>query len=414
MQLVLMVALKHVVARKRQSLVSVAGIVLGVGFFLAICSLMLGSERDFVHRLVDNTPHITVLDEYRNPRLQPVDKIYPRGAVALAGVKPPEESRGIRQFRQGVGLIAAQYTSVVAPVLLGQALLNFAGRDVGLTVNGMDPREISEVTTIRNYMVAGQIENLITNPNGIIIGQELARTMGVAMGDNLLLTSTSNTQKYFKVEGFFRTGRSAFDLRQAYGSLKQIQVLLDRPNRVNRIIMKIRDPYQARRVAAGIEAQLGYKAVSWQEESEDLLNTLVVRNVIMYTVVSAVLLVAAFGIYNVISTVVLEKQRDIAILRSMGFQSADIRSIFLWQGIVLGVVGSAGGLPFGSALMYGLSLVKFQPPGVSEPIFMPIDWGWPQFVIATAFAMFASVTAAVIPARKAALFKPIDILRGNR
>ena len=132
----------------------------------------------------------------------------------------------------------------------------------------------------------------------------------------------------------------------------------------------------------------------------------------MYTVVSAVLIVAAFGIYNVISTVVLEKQRDIAILKSMGFRARDIRLIFLIQGVLLGFAGGVLGLPFGAALMLGLMQIRLKLPGSSDPVPLPIDWNWGQFAIAAAFAMAAALSAGLLPARKAASVRPVDILRG--
>src|SRR6185437_1018323 len=128
------------------------------------------------------------------------------------------------------------------------------------------------------------------------------------------------------------TGRTQYDESQAFTNLKRVQALSNRPNRANSIIVKLDDPDRARQVAAEIEARYAYKSVSWQESWEDLLSTILIRDVIMYTVVSAVLVVAAFGIYNVISTVVMEKQRDVAILRSMGFHARDIERIFLFQG----------------------------------------------------------------------------------
>ena len=142
------------------------------------------------------------------------------------------------------------------------------------------------------------------------------------------------------------------------------------------------------------------------------MSTLTTRNIIMYTVVSAVLIVAAFGIYNVISTVVLEKQRDIAILKSMGFRARDIRHIFLIQGVLLGLAGSAVGLPFGAGLMLGLMQIRLKFPGSSDPVPLPIDWNWPQFAIAAGFAMGAALCAGLLPARKAASVQPVEVLRG--
>jgi len=126
-----------------------------------------------------------------------------------------------------------------------------------------------------------------------------------------------------------------------------------------------------------------------------------------------VLVVAAFGIYNVISTVVMEKQRDIAILKSMGFHIKDIRTIFLTQGVVLGIAGCVLGLPLGMAFMVGLEQVRMKPPGGTDIVYLPIDWGVTQFVIAAAFALSAAILAALLPAYKAASVQPVDILRGS-
>jgi lipoprotein-releasing system permease protein len=139
---------------------------------------------------------------------------------------------------------------------------------------------------------------------------------------------------------------------------------------------------------------------------------LVVRNIIMYSVVSAILLVASFGIYNTLSTIVLEKTRDIAILKSMGFHARDVRLIFLFEGVIIGVIGSLFGLALGAAFMHGLSLVQIKPPGVSEKVFLPIWWGAQQFALATAFAMTSCILAAWLPARRAGRVHPVEILRG--
>jgi lipoprotein-releasing system permease protein len=413
MRLLVHIALKHLLARKRQSIVSLLGIILGVAFFLAIASLMRGSENDFIRRLVDNSPHITISDEFRNPHQQPVSQLYPHGAVEIRRVKPVTETRGIRGYEQILKQVRPISGIIASPMLAGQALVSFAGKDIGVTLNGMIPAEIKVVSTIEKYMVDGTIDDLLSNPDGIVIGQELARKLALSKGENITVSSTAGQSRTFKILGIFRTGRANYDAGQAFVTLKRVQALLNRPNRVNNIIIKLQDPYQARQVAAEIESRIGYKSLSWQEANEDLMNTLIIRNTIMYTVVSAVLIVAAFGIYNVISTVVMEKLRDISILKSVGFYARDIKRIFLIQGILLGLVGTLIGLPLGSAIMSGMMQIRFKPPGATEIIQMPIDWGWRQFAIAAAFAMTAATLAALLPARKAAHVQPVDILRGG-
>lgn len=408
------IAIRHLLARKRQSIVSLLGIVLGVAFFLAISSLMRGTENDFISRLVDNSPHINILDEFRAPRTQPAFIAYPDSVVEVRRVKPVNETRGIRNFQKVLEELQVLVPDMLAaPTLNDQAIISSAGKNYSITLSGMIPESIRQVTTIEKYMVEGSIDEIIANPDGIVIGTELAKKLSLSMGNNLTLTSSTGQNRTFKIVGMFRTGRSSYDERQGFVDLKRVQALTNRINRANNIIIKLPDPYRAKEIAEDIERRIGYKAVSWQEASEDLMSSLIVRNTVMYTVVSAVLIVAAFGIYNVISTVVLEKHKDIAILKSMGFKANDIKNIFVTQGVILGIAGCLIGIPLGMLIMLGLMQIYIKAPGVTSPVQMPVDWGLPQFIIAIAFALSASIIAALLPARKGAMVQPVDILRGS-
>jgi lipoprotein-releasing system permease protein len=413
MRLFFYIAFRHILSRKRQSVVSLLGIVIGVGFFLAISSLMQGSQNDFIRRLVDSSPHITVSDTYRNPKIQAVEKAYPGSLVELRSIKPQTETRGIRGYRQIVEDLRNTPGVRASAVLNGQAILNFAGRDVSVSLNGMNPEDMRDLTTIDEHMVEGTLDDLIANRDGIVLGSELMRIQSLSMGDNITLAASTGQVRTFKIVGVFRIGRIDYDGTQAFVDIKRVQAMFNKSNRANSIIIKMDKPELARTFATSLENRIGYKAVSWQESTEDLMSTLVIRNIIMYSVVSAVLIVAAFGIYNIISTNVMEKLRDIAILKSTGFKSRDIQWIFLIQGAVLGVAGVIAGVPLGCAFMYALSQVEFKPPGITEPINMPIDWGFMQFAIASAFAFFAALLASYLPARKGASVLPIDILRGG-
>jgi lipoprotein-releasing system permease protein len=413
MRLLVFIALKHLLARKRQSFVSLLGIILGVAFFLAISSIMQGSEEDFIKRLVDNSPHITISDEYRNPRIQPAEKLFQDGAIALHNVKPLTETRGIRGYEKVLASLRAMNGVVASPVLVGDGIITYAGQEKNITLNGMIPEEIDSVSTIRDYMVEGSLERLFGNPDGILVGVTLVQNLSLTLNDTITIVAQNGEVRRFKIVGIFKTGRSGYDRGQAFVNLKRVQSLLDRPNRINSILIKLADPQTALDKSKDIEKVIGYKAESWQEQSEDLMNTLSIRNKIMYTVVSAVLIVAAFGIYNVISTVVMEKHRDIAILKSIGFQSSDIRRIFLIQGVLLGIAGNLLGLPLGILFMKGMSQIRFKPPGSSDVISMPISWGWEQFAIAALFAVSAAIMAAYLPARKGAKLLPVDVLRGG-
>jgi len=412
-KVLLEIAVKHLLFRKRQTIVSLMGIILGVAFFISISSLMVGSQNDFMKRLVDNSPHITIRDQFREPRVQPVQKVYKDKVVEVSGVTPLAENRGIRYYYKTLEYLKSFDGVEATPVMVGQTIVNYGGKDFALTVNGIIPQEMRIATTVYNYMISGNADNLIGNKDGILIGSELARKLSIHVGSTISISSSNNQAKNFRVVGIFKTGRQSFDDGQAFADMKQVQALLGVTDRVNTILLKLSDPYMARDFASDIEKRIKYQSISWQESSEDLMNTIAIRNTIMFTVVSAVLIVAAFGIYNVISTIVMEKHRDIAILKSMGFYASDIQIIFVTQGIVMGIIGSFFGLLLGMCIMKGLGQIYFKPPGSSSYVNMPIDWGLSQFLIATAFAMVSSIGAAFLPARKGSMVQPVDILRGG-
>lgn len=414
MRLFTYIAVKHILARKRQSLVSLLGIIIGVGFFLAIASLMQGSQNDFIDRLIDNSPHVTISDEYREAKEQPVRKVYEGREIELRSVQPLPETRGIRGYKRIVEDLKQMPGVRASATLSGNAILNFAGRDYAINFNGMIAEDMKDITTVEENMIEGSVDDLVANKNGIIVGAQLVNKLMLEINDNITLTASTGQIRTFKIVGIFRTGSVSYDETQAFTDIKRVQAMMNKSNRANTIIIKMDKHDDAEKLARELEDRLGYKAVSWQEASEDIMSTLAIRNVIMYTVVSAVLLVAAFGIYNIIFTIIMEKQKDIAILKSMGFRANDIQWIFIIQGCFLGIAGVVLGIPFGMLLMYAMMQVEMKPPGVTEVVNLPVDWSLPQFFIAGGFAFIAAVMASYLPAKKGAKVLPVDILRGGQ
>jgi lipoprotein-releasing system permease protein len=226
--LVLRIALIHLTSRKRQTIMSLLGIALGVAFFMAVSSLMRGSEQDFIKRLIDSAPHITVSDEFRTPPKQPAMLAYAGGAVALRSLKPKTETRGIRGYKQKLAFIANLRGVRVAPVLSGQAILTFAGKEQGITLNGVVPDMMAGVSDIDDKIVEGSLTAVAANPNGIIVGRGLARKLYLDMGDNVTVSSPIGQVRTVKIVGLFETGTTAIDEGQAYVLLKRAQVLFGR------------------------------------------------------------------------------------------------------------------------------------------------------------------------------------------
>lgn len=411
--LTLSIALRHLLHRRRQSLVSLLGVSLGVAFFIGIASMMQGFQRDFVNRIIDIQPHIIVKDEFRAAPLQPVERAYPGAAVSLSGLKPREEVRGIRGARAMIEELAQIQGVHVAPTLQGQILLRFGSRDVSCNVTGIVPEPERLVTKIEKDLIAGSLDALYTTANGIIIGEGITQKAGIAMGDLVSVVSPVGVVMKMKVVGIFRSGITLIDNFDTYTLLKKAQVLQKRSDVVNRVRIRLDDVEQAGEMAARIERQYGYRAEPWQEQSRNVLGIFVIQNGIMYSTVGAILIVACFGIFNVISTVVFEKTRDIGILKSMGFRDADIRRIFLYEGLIVGVVGMLIGWLGGWGIVELLASIEFQMEGFIRTQGFVLYRTPRHYAISGAMAVASATLAAWLPAGRASRLNPVDIVRGS-
>lgn len=413
MRLELEIALSHLLYRRRQSLVSVLGTAMGVGFFIAISSLMLGFQLDFVARVIDVQPHIVIKDEFRRPAPQPAEILFQGGAVSMRGMKPREEVRGLRGARAIMATLEAIEGVRASPVMSGQALIRYGGKDVSASVIGIDPTRERRVTNIDEDITEGSLDGLYTAANGIILGEGVARKAGVGLGDLVSVVSPEGVVLKMTVVGLFASGITQMDDTETYTLLKKAQILQDRPNVVNRIRIRLDDVEKSRDLSRKIEERFGYRTESWEEASSNVLGIFVIQRGIMFSTVGAILIVASFGIFNVISTVVFEKTRDIGILKSMGFGQSDIRRIFMLEGLMMGILGTLVGWALGYSLVQFLGSLEFKMTGfVKNEGFVMFISPLP-YLAAGLFAILTATFAAWLPARRASLLKPVDIVRGS-
>jgi lipoprotein-releasing system permease protein len=404
------VAFKHLGHRRRQTLVAVSGVAVGVGFFLAVSALMIGSQSDFIKTLIDAAPHIIISDELRSPPPQPGVRAFPAAAVLLHGYKVRNEVRGLKDWQNILRTIEAEPGAVASPSLSGAVTLRLGGREEALALVGIEPEIESRVSTIEDKLRIGHLNDLERVQGGLIIGEQMAQRLGLNVGDVVGATSASGNSRTLRIVGLFKRGQSQIGQSSGYVLLREAQSLLGRPFIINRIGIHLADPYSAQNLSARLESRFSYKAESWEQRSADFLSLLLTRNVIMYSVVSAILLVASFGIYTVVSNNVSDKRRDIAILRSIGFSELDLQLVFVIEGITLALIGILAGWLLGYCLMGILGSFKF--PIAEDVQHLPLDRSPRQYFIAAAASLFAGGIAAWLPARKAARLDPVDILRG--
>jgi len=409
MNLVIHIAWTHVRHRLRQTLVGTLGIATGVGFSIMMASLMVGSQRDFITTLVDTLPHVSVKDEQRHVPRQPAEDAY--AAAAISGLRPEELRPGLKNPLALIAALEAWVPGAVAPSVTTRAIVRYAGRDMSATILGIDPKREPKVSSLPKNMRIGSLELLNSIPNGIIVGDGLLAKLGLKPGTTVALIPVSGTPLDARIAGVFHSGVKAVDEGQIYTLTRTAQILAGQTGLINEIRVHLDDAMESRTIAQLIEAQVGYKSLSWQEANEDLMSAFMVRNVIMFTVVGAILLVASFGTYNIVSTITHEKTRDIAIMKALGLPRKTVRRIFVLEALMIGLFGAVLGSIFGYFMTWGLSLVEIRTPFADATSLPVIYSGW-HYLGASAVAMASSIIAGFLPARKAAAVYPVDIIRG--
>ncbi len=409
MNLIVDIAWTHVSSRVRQTLVGTAGVAMGVGFTIMMAGIMQGSQVDFLHQLVDAMPHITVTDDRRSVASQPAEQEF--GAVGVSNASNVNRRPGIRYPDTIIDSLQTWIPGAVASSVKTNAIISQGATRVGVTLTGIDPRTEARVSKIATQMREGELDDLTKAPNGIVIGDGIAQKLGLRTGSSVQLAS-GDIQVSAIVVGIFRTGMRQIDDSNVYSLYRVAQVLLGQSGLINQLKLRLRDPLQSQHVAAQVEAQIGYKAVSWEEANADLIGTFAVRDFIMMTVMAAMLLVSSFATYNIISTITYEKRHDIAIMKSLGMREHLVRRIFVLEAAMLGAVGIILGWALGYALCRALGTITVYNPISGRTVPIQIHYSLMQYIVVGGISMVCCAGAAFFPARKATRVHPVEIIRG--
>jgi lipoprotein-releasing system permease protein len=408
--LLLSIAWTHVSTRVRQTLVGMVGVAMGVGFTIMMAGLMQGSQIDFLRQLVDTMPHITVNDDRRSIPSQPADQEY--GAVGMSNVANVNRRPGIRYPDTVMASLRSWLPGDVAPSVRSTAIVDHGGARVGITLTGIDPRFEVHVSKLASQMREGQLSDLSKAANGIIIGQALAEKLAVKTGNTVVLAGGEGTQISATVVGIFHSGLKRVDEGQVYSLIGVAQTLMGQNGIINELRVRLNDPLIAQKVATQVEAQTGYKSVSWQEANSDLLSSFSTRDFIVLTVMGAMLLSSSFATYNIISTITHEKRHDIAIMKSLGMREASVRRIFILESAMMGSVGILFGWLLGYLLCYAWSLITIFNPLTGATVPLQIYYSPTHYIATGAISILCCAVAAFFPARKATRVHPVEIIRG--
>ena len=262
-------------------------------------------------------------------------------------------------------------------------------------------------------MVSGDLADFRQKSSGLLVGALLAQKLNLEVGNTVSIMGPGGDPRSFEVSGIFRTGDNMIDEKRAYVHLRVAQSLFNKPSEVSFIIVKLRDPDRAPQLADRLENLLEHRSRSWQERERGNLQIFKAIRYSAAITVSTIIVLAGFGIFNILTLMVLEKVREIAILRSMGYRRGDISAIFLWQGLLVAVIGSTVGCALGALMTWGVSRIPVRVRGFFATDHFLVYWSWHHYLAAIGIAFVGVFVASYFPARRAAKLAPVTILRGS-
>lgn len=397
-------ALRFLREGRGQSLLILAGVSVGVAVIVFLSALIEGLQRRILEQTLGTQAHVVVRMPERAARA--LREAGPREAIARVVQEPAQRTRSIVDWQRDLDVIDRMLEVEAASAAVsgpGFAVRGTASRSV--VVFGVDPVRFDRIFALSAHMRAGTFA-----PSGtdVVIGAELADDLGVEIGDRIRLATAQSGERTFRVGGIFDLGNRDVNRRWAIVSLRAGQTMLSLVGGATTIDLRIRDVFAADEVSARIASRTGLEAESWMQTNQQLLVALRSQSSSSQTIQAFVIVAVAMGIASVLVVSVVQKQREIGILRAMGFGRGRIQRVFLVQGLVVGLVGSALGSALGAALVVAFAGAARNPDG--SPLFL-LTLEPPLFLGAASVATLVGLGAAVWPARRASKLDPAEAIR---
>lgn len=400
------IAKTYILSNKKLTAVAVLGVVLGMSIYIFMNSLMAGFDKSSSASIFKSTAHIRVYkdDEISLPLVENTRK----KAIIVNPKVVPVNNTIINPNQVVASILEIPEVTVVTPQVNSSVFYNNGKSQISGLAVGIKPDQAQQMYNIKSFMVEGNFDQLKSNPNSIVIGSGIAQKMNLTINDNLNLTSSRGVNKTFKIVGIFKTNNSNTDKTKSYININSAQQLLQEGSSyITDINVNVIDPEKAEEIALKIKNLTRYEAEGWKQSNETLMAANKMRKIIITFVSLTILLVAGFGIYNILNMTVSQKINDIAILKAMGFKGKDVISIFVTQAVSIGVIGVLGGMLLAIILV---TLLKRVYVG-GDIGYFPIDYEPLKFIQGIVIGLVITFFAGYIPAKKAAGVDPVEIFR---
>ncbi|MBZ4211087.1 MAG: FtsX-like permease family protein [Rhodoferax sp.] len=396
-----MVCLRYLREGRMQTLLILAGVTAGVAVIIFLTTLISQLQASIIDKTLGSQAHIVM----KPPRAENLTSL--PGSNTAAIVQPrAQRLRSIDQW-EAVARLAAQTRGVqaVSPILSGAGFAARAEANQPIALLGVDPQAYQRIVRMDKYLTLGRFD--VSGAN-TVIGVELAKDLGVAVGDKVRIITMEGRNDLLTIAGIFDIGNRDLNRRWVYSSIKMAQSLLDLPGGITEIDLRVTDLFQAERTALELQAQTGLSVDSWMQTNAQLLTALKSQSMSNNLIRFFVVLIVAVGIASVLVVSVVQKQKEIGILRAMGATPRRVMSVFLLQGGFYGLLGSALGSGLSLALLNFFSSFSRNADGtlLISPDIEPSVVAW-----ACALALVVGLLAAALPARRAASMDPVQAIR---
>ena len=411
------IAKTHLWARKKQSAIAALGVTFGIGTFIILVSFMTGLNGLLDGLILNRTPHIRIYNEIKQSKNQPIelDAEYKQKMNVVHSIKPKNSQASILN-NQGImnALRNDKRVKGVTPQVStrifyqsGSILLN--GNLIGINVI-----EETRLYNFQQYIVQGTPQDLESNDNGVVLGIGVAEKLSLKLGDYVQMVTQNGSNIRLKIVGFFQSGLADIDKLQSYCNIKTAQKAAgESSNYITDISVKLFDIELAKPMTDEIVHNNNINAVDIKTANAQFETGTSIRNIITYAVSITLLVVAGFGIYNILNMMIYEKMADIAILKATGFSGNDVKRIFIYEALLIGIVGGALGLIMGLGVSYLISISPFETQAIPTIKTLPVNFNPLYYLIGSIFAMITTFFAGYLPARKASKIDPVEIIRGQ-
>lgn len=407
----LRIATRFLTAKKRAMLMSLSCTVLGVGLFIVTQATTGGFENFFIKTILAADGAMRIEDKFQdtirsmNAAAGSDFKISHReGLKYIEGIEEPALVIGaLRQFENVSGISA---------VLRGNVTVRSAAQTDSAQVFGIDIDQHVKVSDLEHQIVLGRLSNFRESPTGALVGKVIADRLDLNVGSSFLLDVQGQMRRY-RVSAIYETGIRDIDKLRIYVHMTEARSLLKKPTGVTFIQVNLFDKDRARADASHIQDVLWHSARPWQEREKAWLEAFSALSYSSAITVSVFTLIAGLAMFNTLAMIVLEKTKDIAILRSMGYERKDITQIFLWQAAIVLVIGAVVGAVVGAVGTFAVSRIPLPINGIFKTETFQVSWSIFHYFEAILTAAIMVMAASIIPARRAARLEPGDIVRGT-